>query len=747
MFQSIRIRSAKIQSEDRIDVLLTPHEPSLSRQQFSIPGLEILEVLREGTRYRLRTTPIDPVTRYVLRIDSANSTEILADGILDRFFSDKPLGCSAGKDGSVFRVFAPQAAHVHLVLFERWQDHAGTSHAMRKDADGVWEAELPGNQAGKYYVYRLNDRHHTTKNPFSTLDIADPYSRSVIRLNHYTHPSKTYIPDCPPFDWGDDQWICPAPEDLVIYELHVRDMTVHPGSGVPARKRGTYAGLVHPGSRGGMDYIRALGVNAVELLPVHEFANLEVPYRDWRVPVWNTWNHYARNHWGYMTSFFFAPESYYAVGGHLRSGEVDGGNPKILIEFREMVRAFHREGIAVILDVVYNHASQYDLNPLRLIDREYYFRLDEDGKYQNKSFCGNDLYTERPMVRRLITDSLVFWMTEYHIDGFRFDLAGLIDDETLEAINRETRAVNPDVILIAEPWGGDRYGPERYARLGWGAWNDHFRNGVKGREPEHGKGFIFGHGSGADVSLDGLKRLFRGTRKQEGGVFAPPGYPVNYLESHDEWTLGDFVRIACGKAPDAIIRDIRHHVRLTPREERIHRLGALILLTSLGAVMIHAGQEFARSKVIATTDVPDPDAGRMDVNSYNKDNETNWIDYDHADLNSGLVAYYRGLIRLRQTFPQLRHADPDAVLFLSGTNPLALGIHVRADAAAGSADLLILVNGHDSDSSHLDLPEGTWSLLVSDSEAGIDPIREGITGGFENGPCSGAVLIRELSET
>ncbi len=745
MQSRVRIRSARIQSDHQIDVLLTPHSKPFFQKQFTVPGVTILNCQREGDCYHLTTEPIVLKFPFMIQVETVGETEMIADGIFNQFVSNKQLGCSVEGEETVFRLFAPQAERVQLVRFERWQDKSGPLYDLAKDADGVWDLRLPGNFEGQYYVYRLNGRHPASDAVFSDLDIADPYSRSVIRLNHYTYPSKTHILNDHSFDWEDDRWVCPKLEDLIIYELHVRDMTLHDSSGVPDEKRGTYLGLVHPKTRGGIDYIRALGVNAVELLPVHEFANLEVPYRDWRVPVWNTWNPYARNHWGYMTSFFFTPESYYATGGHLRPNETDGGLVEILTEFKTMVKAFHKAGITVILDVVYNHASQYDLNPLRQIDREYYFRLDDDGKYQNKSFCGNDLYTERPMLRRLIADSLVYWMTEFHVDGFRFDLAGLLDDDTVNAISVKTRAINPDVILIAEPWGGDRYGQQRFSERGWGAWNDQFRNGVKGRDPVHNSGFIFGQQSDGKKSIDAIKLFLQGTLQKDGGPFVKPGHSVNYLESHDEWTFGDFVRIASGEVSvNTVIQDIQRHVRLTPRREKLHRLGALILLVSRGAVMIHAGQEFARSQVIAQTDAPDPDVGRMDPNSYNKDNATNWIDYTHAEVNQDLVVYYRGLIKLRKAFPQLRYAEQDTIQFLSGTNPFSLGYFVQPPAKTKRASLLILLNGHPTDPSRFHLPEGKWSLLVSESKAGVESLQKGITGELEVVPTSGVVLVEEV---
>jgi pullulanase/glycogen debranching enzyme len=236
----------------------------------------------------------------------------------------------------------------------------------------------------------------------------------------------------------------------------VRDLTAHASSEV--EKKGTYLGLIEKGKTGGLDYLKSLGINAIELLPIHKFGTIEIPYRDSSVlsegyPI-NTWNPYARNHWGYMTSYFFTPETYYATDGTLDPNKMNGTDGRAVREFKDMVKALHKENIAVILDVVYNHVSQYDYNCFKYLDKFYYFRTDSAGNFLSLSGCGNDFKTERPMARRLIIESIKYWMTEYHIDGFRFDLAAMIDFETAKAIYQEAKKINPNVILIAEAWGG-----------------------------------------------------------------------------------------------------------------------------------------------------------------------------------------------------------------------------------------------------------------------------------------------------
>jgi pullulanase/glycogen debranching enzyme len=198
------------------------------------------------------------------------------------------------------------------------------------------------------------------------------------------------------------------------------------------------------------------------------------------------------------------------------------------------------------MDVVYNHLSEYELGNLKEIDRDYYFRLDKRGNYIAESGCGNDLKTERPMMRRLIVESILYWMKEYHVDGFRFDLGKLIDWETIEEITHEAKKINPNVIFVCEPWGGG-YDPTGFSLRGWGSWNDQIRNGVKGENPVNGLGWIFGKWYDNNSS-ERIKSYVNGTLVRDSlGLFQKKEHSVNYLSSHDGYTLGDFIRIGTGK--------------------------------------------------------------------------------------------------------------------------------------------------------------------------------------------------------
>ena len=669
------------------------------------------------------------------------SAQLDAETVLDALYWDGPLGFSRDESLATFHLFAPRAESVQTYLYVEPFTPPVAAYPMEQAGAGCWRLSVGLPPMVRYYAYAI-DRPEGSAGRYDPGEaVADPYARAIVTENHYTHRGRALLYPPAAFDWEADSWVVHHPEDLIIYEAHIRDLTAHASSGVPDSLRGTYLGLCHPGAVGGLSYLQDLGINAVELLPIHEFGNLEVSYRDSIAPVFNTWNPYARNHWGYMTSYFFAPEAYYATEQTLVPGGACGGDGRQASEFKQLVKTLHTHGIAVILDVVYNHVSQYDVNPLKVIDNDYYFRMAENGSFLSLSGCGNDLKTERPMARRLIVDSVLHWMQEYHVDGFRFDLATMIDDETLAEITEEAREVNPRVILIAEPWGGGEYDLAQFSRLGWSVWNDRIRNGIKGRQPESEKGFVFGRFLPGEDSTSVTNHLM-GSVREGGGPLAWPWHAVNYLESHDDYTMGDFIRIALGLVEeDTRIGDADRLARLAPRELRVHRLAALALFCSQGSVMLAEGQEFGRSKVIAPTAAPDSLVGHIDHNSYAKDNETNWMNYTHAATNQQLVDYYRSLITLRKTYRGLGGARPELVSAWATGDSLCAGLLIAASELGDPGDLLVLLNG----SAHavtVQLPEGRWKRLVMGDRVWLTP--DGIMDADLALPrTTGALLIRE----
>lgn len=320
----------------------------------------------------------------------------------------------------------------------------------------------------------------------------------------------------------------------------------------------------------------------------------------------------------------------------------------------------------------------------------------------------------------MILDSILYWMREYHIDGFRFDLAKLIDWETIEEVIRQARMVNPHVIFVAEPWGGV-YDPMGFSLRDWGSWNDQFRNGIKGENPVNGLGWIFGHWY-AHNNTGRIKSYVRGTHvNDEHGLFQKKEHSVNYLESHDGYTLGDFIRIGSKEVnADKVIKDIDNHTALTPLQLKLNKLAALFLFTSQGIIMIHEGQEFARSKVIyPQKNVLDVNIGKMDHNSYEKDNETNYLDYNHVELNKELYKYYQGLIALRNKYSCFRQADYNEINFFDiADNPFVLYYSI----AHKEENLLVLFNADFQKEQKFTLPDGEWRILANFEKAGTEPL-------------------------
>jgi pullulanase/glycogen debranching enzyme len=642
----------------------------------------------------------------------------------DKFYSDLPdrqagkrLGSFVENGKTYFRLFTPNAEKVSLLTFEKPEQTKGKEFQMMRDENGVWETSLDGELYGLFYGFKVC---HPGTPCIEDLVCVDPYAKAVATFQTYFSPRRAIVVKEGNYLWEGDEWIQRDWRDLIIYEMHIRDMTEHPSSGVT--ERGTYKGLVEKGKVGGIDYIKNLGINTVELLPSHEFANIEIPFKDSLNGKFNNWNPYERNHWGYMTAAFFAPESYYSENvRELEWEKWSGGDAKAVNDFKDMVKAFHKEGIAVIMDVVYNHISEYEIGNLKQIDKDYYFRLDEKGNYIQQSGCGNDLRTEAPMARRMIVESILYWMKEYHIDGFRFDLGKLIDWETIEEIIFEAKKINPYVVFVCEPWGGG-YDPAGFSVRGWGAWNDQIRNGIKGENPFDGHGWIFGKWYGNN-NPNRIKSYVNGTlTKDTLGLFQKPEHSVNYLESHDGYSLGDFIRLGLGDVKrDEIIKDLDKKIKLTPEQLKLNKLAALFLFTSRGITMISEGQEFARSKVIPFNESEqDPQKGMIDHNSYDKDNETNYINYNHVKINQELFNYYKGLIGIRKKFETFRRADYNNIHFINvKENPFAFGY--STDYA--DEHFLVLFNANTKLQHEFILPEGEWQVFADENQAGVQPMR------------------------
>ncbi len=557
-----------------------------------------------GAEIRVYTRePLDMTQNYVLRLDGVVARPLgmqtTPGAVMDRLYSDKVMGVTLDKARQLttYRIFAPRAMDVRLCFYDRpmavaWKPAfkrfpPEKEYRMWKDpADGVWELTTHGLDIGRYYGFRVYGPEGDGENFDSFTVIGDPYGRASATADGL---SIVIDPDATNQwfkGWTDQEWTTPDPQDVVIYECHVRGMTIHPSSKVSNAQRGKYGGFRETLGKGtGLDHLKTLGVNTIELLPVNEFSESEDPYN-----------------WGYSTVYYFAPESDYATAPEKGSA---------YYEFKQMVDDLHAQGFAVVLDVVYNHVG--GPNVFALLDKKYYFRLHPDLSYYNHSGCGNDIRTEAPMMRKLIVDNILYFMKEFHVDGFRFDLAELIDMETMMAIRDAARAYNPKVLLISEPWSPGR-GENKYQLrgTGWSAWNNDFRYAAKD--------FAMGWGN-----RDWLQNSVFGSVNTWA---VNPLQPVNYLESHDDKAFADEISSAPGQ-------DGR---KLNDKDAARNRLAATILFTSLGKAMLYEGQEFIRSKWGIH-------------NTYNKGDAVNAIRWNERDrpLARETLDYYTGLIQLRMS--------------------------------------------------------------------------------------------------
>ena len=625
-------------------------------------------------------------------------------------------------DGSInFRIHAPSSQNVFLIIFDDHASSTGKEFLMERLKNGDWYYHLEDAGYGTIYGYRL-----TGPDNEPNVIVADPYSKAAITQNSWRHIAKSLVVN-EDFDWGDDIWMDTKINDLIIYEAHVRDMTIHPSS--KSENRGSYLGFVDSIQVGGISHLKSLGVNAVQLLPVWDFANFEIPYRDSAGGFFNDWNPYERNHWGYMPTFFMAPESYYSSSWTDSLNAWNGVQGKAVNEMKTMVKELHKNDISVILDVVVNHVSNYDFHPLKYIDKKMYFHLDENGDFKSQC-CGNLLNTDHPKVRQYIIDALKYWMTSYHIDGFRFDQCMLLSAETALLIKNELRSLNPNVIIYGEAWGRE----EEFSELGWGSFNAHFRDVLKGQLHDRSiKGFLQGDYR-PNENIQDIKSLILGSTIGKNSRYINSNHSLNYLEAHDDHTFNDYLKLSSQKSKEySVIINEEEHLALNENELKMHKLGALLLMTSQGIPFMHQGQEWGNTKVIAKSESPDGNIGKIDRNSYNKDNETNWMDWNEVKINGKLIDYYKDLITIRKTYSEFRNTNIDNIKFQN--------VSERALSFLLENKICVIINGQVSKDKIFNLPAGRWRLILDHSghhKLNTRLVKER----FKVGNLSGAILIK-----
>lgn len=651
------------------------------------------------------------------------------------------LGCTFHEDGIRFALQSPLADQVNLCIYREYDQDALIRLPMQRSSEGIWQhVEMGFDWENCWYTYSIQGPTNSAFFEASKFEIADPYALYVANTNHYLGFYKALIKRPTPFDWSEStQVLFENPSDLIIYEAHIKDLVAHPSA--KAENQGAYLDFIEA-RKGGLHHLKQLGVNAVEFLPLQKFAYYEPPFQQ-RIEsgLKNTWNPTSVNYWGYMTSFFHAPETLYASGAKTDPMALVGTNPSAEYELKSLIKACHLEGIAVIMDVVYNHASQYDLNPLKYSDKGGYYRLDHQGNYLNDSWTGNDLDTTKEATKQLIFSSVKHWLTEYKVDGFRFDLAGILDWSCIDELTELARSIHPGVMLIAEPWGGE-YKPTGFSERNWPSWNDTLRNTFKGYDPVHQRGILFGEWP-QGIHRYTIENLFRGTLlAEEHGLFHHSSHSVNYVESHDGYTLGDFIRTA--------LKHDRHHHQQDHEQEaehdieggieqeviRLQKLAGFMLFVSQGICMIHAGQEWARSKAIASNE---NQGTTYDHDSYNKDSDVNYLNFDEKDRSMELFTYYKRLIEIRNEHKALKNSAPEAIVFKVYQDPLHITFSIDGHSVDSPYSYFISINCNRTQSHEIILPEGKWEVLITDE---LVPDGEYVESSYLV-PYSSCILLRQ----
>jgi len=622
----------------------------------------------------------------------------------ERTYTGSDLGAVWSPERTRFRLWAPTAQEVNINLYrsgDPYQQDLLEQLRMTPGVGGTWTAEKAGDLNGVYYTYLVMVGGQVC-------EVCDPYARTT-----GVNGVRAMVLDLAatdPVGWREDTdpHAGAGITDAVIYELHVRDLSMHRSSHI--QNKGKFLGLTETGTRTkggaptGLDHIRGLGVTHVQLLPVFDYGFTD---ESRRAPQYN---------WGYDPVNFNVPEGSYAS---------DPNNGAVRVrEMKQMVRCLHENGLSVVMDVVYNHVYDARNFCFNQIVPGYFSRISHAGIYSNGSCCGNDTATERSMVRKYIVDSVKYWAEEYHIDGFRFDLAGLIDIQTIQQVMQTVHTTRPNVLFYGEGWsmptamtlpGYALAVQANSAKLpGFAFFNDTLRDLLRGSVFDH---TALGYACGASCAKDSLEACFMGIPLWA----AQPEQCINYVSCHDNHTLFDRITLA---APDA------------PWDVRIkmNNLAAAFCILSQGVPFFQAGEEMLRTK---------PGKKGFDSNSYRSPDRVNalrWEDLDKAEY-AGTAAYYRGLIAFRKAHPSLRLTTREAVWEkvhpVPFENPLVCGFRIDE----GTTELYAVFNA-DTRRVSVPLPEGTWQIHIRDGCAGTQSLGSA-EGSTEINPHSALVLSRK----
>lgn len=639
--------------------------------------------------------------------------EFMFDNEFEKLYNyDGELGVIYSQDKSKFILWAPTAEDVKLVLYGNdgydYNCEAKQSYDMKKGKNGTWIIEINEDLNGYYYNYLVKVEGKVN-------EVVDPYARAV-----GVNGNRGMVIDLKttnPKGWETDK----KPElksitDSIIYEAHIRDLTIDETSGVEDKLKGKFKGLTIldsniPGSniKTSINHIKDMGFTHIHLLPAFDYGSIDETKLD-----------KAQYNWGYDPKNYNVPEGSYSTNPYL-------GDVRIR-EFKEMVKALHECGIRVVMDVVYNHTFNLE-SCLNKAVPKYYYRQDKDGNYSDASACGNETASDRYMFRRYMIDSILYWAKEYHIDGFRFDLMGIHDIETMKLIRKELNKIDPTIIVYGEGWtGGPSPLKEEYAALKKNtykfddlqiaAFSDDCRDGVKGHVfYEEEVGFVNGKdGLEETIKFAVVASTPHNEVDKNSVVYSndfwanEPYQTVTYASAHDNYTLWDKLQIASPECKeDELIK--------------MNKLIAGIILTSQGISFIHAGEEMARTKI--------DENGEFVENSFASPDEVNKICWDRKERYKELLEYYKGLILLRKTYKAFRMESNKEIQknihFLKKDEDFNMDNLVAYIIDTENIDnkcskIAVIINANDSDA-EVTLDKEEWNVLVNEKIAGNNIIQ------------------------
>ncbi|QNK87355.1 type I pullulanase [Sporosarcina sp. resist] len=614
----------------------------------------------------------------------------------DQHYADltTKLGTDYEHSATTFSIWAPTATSVKLNLDNR-------DFLLNRHKSGLWQLKMDGDWHGFAYDYKVIVNGQTTR-------LNDPYAKAMLANSEKSviiDPART---DPPNFNKRNRPKLQNL-QDAIIYELHVRDATNQEESGVV--NRGKYLGLTETatmtknGFSTALTYMKELGCTHVQLLPINDFARVDEtsPNDDYN--------------WGYDPLYFQVPEGSYSLTPNDPVARI--------IECKKMIQAFHQEEIAVILDVVYNHVFIMEESPFEKLVPGYYFRYHSDGSLSNGTGVGNDFATERAMARKFILDTIDFWLNDYHVDGFRFDLMGAIDIETMNQIHERCKEESVPIMLLGEGWdlptalASEKKATSMHSNqlTGLKFFNDYFRDSLKGQLfNKHDTGYVNGQGR----LIERLPHLVSGTTLEEFGApfVSEVNQTINYVECHDNHTLWDRLLLSNDQDSD-----------LT--RKKMHQLASGITLLSQGIPFIHAGQEWFRTK-------------QGDENSYISSDWINQLDWRKREVENDYVEFIKTLIALRKKYDVFRltsNQDIRRRLYILDTPAPVFGFTLLGD----NEDFAIYINPTKK-SYELRLPSSAIWRVMANNNFDKNTAQQEVKGEFTSVDAYELVVLKKSRE-